>query len=169
MGCGHGVVRHACGYLVPMEGWKRKIIRHEGYKLLRQLDLEPELRGCLYSKHLISDQQYQQLEAFYEEGKKIRAAELCLRYISNAGRVDNGCPFDSFVSALEEIVDRGGSSSNGDVAKHLQKAASSEGEFGLGQPRSQSLGELTGFPTTRRRFCSESETLPPGTLQCSLS
>ena len=147
-----------------MDDWK-KILRREGYKLFHQLDLEPALRGCLYSKKLITDHQYQQLQALYDRGEKIKAAEMCLMWcIPCAGRVDDKCPFDSFVSALEEIVDGGGSSSNGEVAKHLRKAVSAVVESGPSSGfahRSQSLDLVrSGYAvpsTATRRFCSESE------------
>ena len=149
-----------------MDDWKKKILRHEGYKLFHQLDLEPALRGCLYSRYLITEHQYQQLQALYDRGEKIKAAEMCLtRCIPHAGRVDDKCPFDSFVSALEEIVDSGGSSSNGEVAKHLRKAVSAVVESGPSSgvaDRSQSLdlvrcGYAVSSTATRRRFCSESD------------
>ena len=149
-----------------MDDWKKKILRREGYKLFHQLDLEPALRGCLYSRYLITDHQYQQLQALYDRGEKIKAAEMCLTWcIPCAGRVDDKCPFDSFVSALEEIVDSGGSSSNGEVAKHLRKAISAVVESGPSSGfahRSQSLdlvrcGYAVSSTATRRRFCSESD------------
>ena len=147
-----------------MEAWKRDVIRRKGYKLLGKLDLEPQLRSCLYAKYLISESQYQLLVTEYESGHKMRAAEMCLQYIPNAGRVDE-CPFDLFIGALEETVELGGSSSNGDVAKCLLSAASDVVESGkltgFSHSRSQSL--VSGhsldrsLPTTPRKFHSEPE------------
>lgn len=146
-----------------MDDWKKTILRREGYKLYRQLDLEPELRGCLYSRDLITEHQYQQLQELYDRGEKIKAAEMCLMWcIPCAVRVDDKCPFESFVRALEEIEDRGGSSSNGEVAKHLRKAVSAVVESGPSSGfalRSQSLDLVRcGYAvssTTTRGFCSE--------------
>ena len=155
------------GYLITisiygMEAWKKAIFREEGYKLIHQLDLEPQLRACLYAKYLISESQYQQLVTVYEKCPA-KAAEMCLQYIPNAGRKDGKCPFELFVGALEEIVERGGSSSNGDVAKCLLSAASDVVESGkltgFSHSRSQSL--VSGhwldrsLPTTPRKFHSE--------------
>ena len=153
-----------------MEAWKKNILRREGYKLLCQLDLEPLLRVCLFGKYIISEDQYQRLETEYENGHKTRAAEMCLRNILNAGRVNDECPFELFVGALEETVELGGSSSNGDVAKYLRNAASAGFESGkltgFSHSRSQSLvsghsPDLT-FPTAPR-FHSEPE-IHRGTL-----
>lgn len=148
-----------------MDDWKKKILQREGYKLFRLLDLEPQLRGGLFSRGLITENEYQKLQALYDDGEKIKAAEMCLiRCVPHAKGVGNDeCPFDLFVNALEENAHRGGSSSNGDVAEHLRKAASvveSGQSSGLSQSRSQSL-ELNRYAAgsstarTPRKFCSE--------------
>lgn len=158
-----------------MEAWKKDIFRREGYKLMRQLDLEPQLRACLYSKKLISDNQYQLLEAHYENGHKIRAAELCLRYIPSVGRVDDECPFELFVGALEEIVECGGSTSNGDVAKYLRDTASAAVESGklTGFSHSRSQSFVSGhspdssLTTAPRRYLSEPEIHRGTDIRCN--
>ena len=152
-----------------MDDWKKKILQDEAYKLFPLLDLEPALRGCLLSKRLINEDQYQKLQALYDGHEKIRAAEMCLiQCILHARRVGDKCPFESFVSALEEITERRGSSNNGDVAQHLRrKAASAEAvesrpSPGFGHARSQSL-ELNRYAwsstdaRTPRRLPSESD------------
>ena len=98
------------------------VLRKQGASMVSKLQLDP-IRPHLYSKGLLSRQQYENLVQLSHSahGGNLKAAELFVfTYLPHAGIVEGECPFDIFLKILEVSVKESACFSHQDIAEGLK-------------------------------------------------